>query len=96
MRLEAETYFNTMDSDKSGTLDLYQFILALQLSGNHCTSGQYESFFNNVDGDSSGQITLQEWIVAFSHLKRVGVNAAISWSETKRVKVRCTVLIFNH
>ena len=84
VRLEAQTFFEKMDADHSGTLDLYQFILALQLGGNMCTSGQYEAFFNGVDTDGSGRVTLQEWIVAFSHLKRAGVDGAISWSATKQ------------
>eukprot|EP01048_Picozoa_sp_COSAG05_P020180 COSAG05_NODE_3361_length_2117_cov_1.666006_4_plen_261_part_00 len=84
IRLEAQAFFEKMDTDHSGTLDLYQFILALQLSGSVCTSGQYEAFFNGVDSDGSGRVTLQEWIVAFSHLKRAGVDGAISWSETKQ------------
>ena len=33
VRLEAESYFTIHDSDRTGTLDLYQMVLALQAAG---------------------------------------------------------------
>ena len=33
VRLEAESYFTIHDSDRPGTLDLYQMVLALQAAG---------------------------------------------------------------
>lgn len=84
VRLEAESHFDIHDTDRSGTLDFYQMVLALQEAGYSCSSGTFEELFTKVDSDDDGRITLQEWVVAYSHLKRAGVEGAAMWAQTKK------------
>ena len=59
VRLEGESYFHQCDSNRSGTLDLYETVSLLQNAGFPGTSGQYEQFFEQIDTDKDGEITLQ-------------------------------------
>ena len=149
VRLEGEAHFYASDTNRSGTIDLYELVVLMQRAGYSGTTGQYEQFFDMIDRcrpprppsppapstrpqpppplrlrvpvlrelckwplpplsdspsrrslrqplslkigpaarrhrDGDGEISRQEWVVAFSHLKRAGLDGATSWNETKQ------------
>jgi hypothetical protein len=65
IRLEGEAYFHQCDSNRSGTLDLYETVSLLQNAGFPGTSGQYEQFFEQVTGPAGFERLLARRISSF-------------------------------
>lgn len=55
----AETIFDIIDSDKSGTIDLTEMAKYLIEQGEQ--PSRVQSFFDKMDADGDGSITREEW-----------------------------------
>ena len=63
-------WFNQIDTDRGGTLNVGELQRALQLAGLNFSGKFVNSLINMVDDDCSGQLSPQEFLKMHAHMKK--------------------------
>ena len=63
-------WFNQIDTDRGGTLNVGELQRALQLAGLNFSGKFVNSLINMVDNDCSGQLSPQEFLQMHAHLQK--------------------------
>ena len=70
MALKAtEEAFNSLDSDKNGTVDRDELLALMGANGGPgVDQGKIQEFFNTFDADGDGKVSKQEWLTFFGNM----------------------------